>query len=527
MTGGTDFNDLAAEAGDDLIRDQLAAVTFPSNDSPAPTETLAAITLTDALQRFSLALPDAKVWDAIECKLLKQRAVQAWWGKEIFSQWLNHGTRATVRQDDVLASAAAAQAKGSGDLAAALNRYIYLYPSSEVWDVKNRCMIPVNALKVAIADVYDQWVKHPRRRQINRGELVFDPGGPWEQDGRINMFRGMPLKPVNDLDRCRNIRALIWHLCNEDNEIFDWLTRWLALPLQQVGAKLASAVIMHSDVQGAGKSLFFDEVMRKIYGEYGATLGQHQMESQYTEWRSQVLYALFEEIFSREQKYSHIGQIKHMVSGQTHRLEQKYVSSWEEANHMNAVFLSNEFLPMPIEPADRRMLVVWPEKKLPESLRLGVLDDIANGGIKAFYGWLLQLDMGDFHTHREPPITGAKRRLIDFGRPGWDLFHRDWAAGDLDVPYQTCLVNDLYKAYKQWCHAAGEKSVVSREKFSAFISSKERRVRDAHFWMDGVGQEKQKGTFIKIGELPDGKQQADWLGECVVAFRKNLKEENP
>lgn len=544
MTGSdnkkTDFNDLMIAEGEDAVRAQIDAVlesaegaavdviVFPAADAPvpAPVEKIAAITLEIALQRFSLALPDAKVWDAIECKLLKQRAVQAWWGKDLFKQWLDHETRATVNQSDVLASAAASQARGNGDLAAALNRYIYLYGSQDVWDVVQRCKMPVAVLRIAIANVFDEWVKHSRRREIRHVDLVFNPGGPWEQEGRINTFRGMPMKAADNLEGCRNIRALLWHLCNEDDEIFTWLKRWLALPLQKVGSKLASAVIMHSDVQGAGKSLFFDCIMRPIYGEYGATLGQHQMESQYTEWRSQVMYALFEEIFSRDQKYSHIGQIKHMVSGKTHRLEQKYVSSWEEANHMNAVFLSNEFLPIPIEPADRRMLVVWPEKKLPEVLRIGIVAELENGGINAFYGWLMAVEMGDFHAHTEPPMTAAKQRLIDFGRPGWDLFHRDWSAGDLDVPYQTCLVNDLYRAYKSWCHAAGEKSLVSREKFSAFISSKERRLRDTPYWMAGSGQDKQKGTFFKVGEMPEGKLQVEWLGECVAAFRKCLKDEN-
>ena len=69
--------------------------------------------------------------------------------------------------------------------------------------------------------------------------------------------------------------------------------RWLAYPLQHVGAKLRTAVLMHSEMQGSGKSLFFEGVMRPIYGRYAATLGQHQMESQYTDWQSNLLYGLF------------------------------------------------------------------------------------------------------------------------------------------------------------------------------------------------------------------------------------------
>ncbi len=138
-----------------------------------------------------------------------------------------------------------------------------------------------------------------------------------------------------------------------------WLALWLAYPLQHVGAKMATAVLMHSEVHGSGKSLLFDGVMRPIYGEYGATLGQQQMESQYTDWQSNLLYGLFEEIFSREKKYSQTGTMKQMITATSTRIEKKFVSGWEEDNHMNCIFLSNELQPFPVEPSDRRFLVVW------------------------------------------------------------------------------------------------------------------------------------------------------------------------
>lgn len=532
MTGAdikkTDFNDLMITEGEDVVRAQidaaLAAGDVPAA-SPLPSVEAGRMTLDEALQRFSLAIPDAKVWDSSERKLIKQGAARAWWGKPVFEQWMASPERATVRQDEVVASAAAAQSQGSGDLANALARYTYLYPTADVWDVKTRAVVPINSLKIAIADVYEQWVKHPRRRQIDRELLVFKPGAPWEKDGQINTFRGLPIKPLNNMDACRNIRAMIWHLCNQNDEIFQWLIRWMALPLQKIGTKMASAVIMHSDVHGSGKSLLFDNVMTALYGEYGAVFGQTEMESQYTEWSSQKLYAVFEEITSRQEKYNNTGKVKHMITGKTHRIQKKFVSSWEEANYMNSSILSNEFMPHPIEPADRRMFVVWPEKKLPSELRWGVMREIEGDGVKAFYGWLLSIDLGDFHSHSEPPMTEAKQRLIDFGRQGWELFHRDWSDGQLDVPYTACLVNDLYQVYRSWCHDAGERTILSREKFSGFLSSKERRIRDVRYIMDGQGQSTVKGTFFQIGQPEPDQARDKWLGDCAAKFRKCMKQD--
>lgn len=511
-----------------------AAPPAPSGDdgAPAPGSPLpslgevARFSLAELLQRFSLAMPDGKVWDAQDSRFIKKGAARDWWTERLFNQWLKHVDRATVNQDDVKAFAAAAAARGRGGLADALNRYVYIYPTDTAWDAKLRDRVPISALKLAIADVYDSWIKSPMRRDINADMLVFDPGGPLDQANRINTFRGLPIDPPN-LDEkaafaaCKNIRALVFQLCNGDEEVYWWLTKWLAYPLQHVGAKMASAVLLHSDIQGSGKSLLFEEIIKPMYGEYSSTLGQHQLESQYTDWRSRLLFALFEEIFSGATKFAHTGQLKQMITGKTQRIEKKYVAGWEEANHMNAVFLSNETQPFPVEPTDRRMLVLWPEKKLAEGAKDAVLAEARGGGVEAYLRYLLSYPLGDFHTHTEPPMTAAKQDLIDYSRFGWDLFHRDWSTGNTEWPYHTCLLVDLYGCYKAWCRANGEREI-TLNKFGANMSKKERRRRDVDYEIGGVIK---KGVFIFVQEPPGEGNQKNWLGDCVVEFRKHTKPE--
>jgi len=402
----TDFNDLYCASGGDAVRAQVLAAlddgpvvvvenepsqNAPESDSPPPPVIeVARFSITELLQRFSLAMPDGKIWDAVDSRFIKKGAARDWWGEKCYKEWLAHESRATVMQDDVAAFAAAAQLRGRGGLGDALNRYIYIYPTADVWDISARKRVPCASLKLAIADVYEGWLKHPSRRDIDNDALVFDPGGPLQQSGRINTFRGLPFDGKDDSANawkgCENIRELIWHLSNRDEEIYWWILKWLAYPLQHVGAKMASALLLHSDIQGSGKSLLFEEVIKPMYGEYGSTLGQHQLESQYTDWKVSSLFALFEEIFSGATKFAHTGQIKQMITGKTHRIEKKFVSGWEEANHMNAVFLSNETQPFPLDPSDRRMLVLWPRQKLTDELKAAVLSEIAAGCYARYAG---------------------------------------------------------------------------------------------------------------------------------------------
>lgn len=489
------------------------------SESPSPSEPEKP-TIELLLQRYCWAMPDGKIWDSLRKKIIKKIPFQISIGKELFKEWVEHENRREVNLEDVQNEISKAQISGSGGLAQAIRRYVYLNPSSTAWDNLTRQMVSLGDLRYAIADCFDQWLKHPERRDLPKENLVFDPTQQVDPKTHINMFRGLPITPTRNDDNCRNIRHMLWCLCNKENQIFEWICKWLAYPLQHVGAKMQSSVLMHSDVHGSGKSYFFDGVMRVIYGDYCRTFGQAELESQYNDWISQTLFGVFEEVLSRSQRYSHTGTLKQMITGTKVRVNQKYMQGWEESNHMNCVFLSNEVQPLPVEPSDRRFLVIWPESKLLDELKTGVDAELKKGGAAAFYDWLLRVDTTGFNAYSEPPPTEAKQRLIDIGRPAWEVFHDDWLNGRLDVPYCSCLVRDLFRVYVRWCNQRHE-NMVSMNRFSGYISSKERKRPDLHY---EYGSLQGKGSFFLIGKCPNGKTQSEWLAGCVGEFDRVTKK---
>ena len=520
MNEPTDFNDLHVLCGLDEVKRQVESALSLFSGSPVPPGNMARDSLEKLLERYQLT-DEAGVYDCQDKKLLRKHQAQTIFGKKLFEKWINSDDLKLVTAGKIRAAIAAEQRDGKGMLSRMLSRYTLLYPVAEAWDAEMRDIVEIKNLKIHWAECYDQWIKHPNVRRIRKENLVFDPLERFDPNSHINTFRGLPLKAAKNEILVQPVLRLLWQLCNEDEEIADFILKWLAYPLQNVGAKLASAIMMHSEMQGTGKSLLFDVVMRPIYGEYSSTLGQHQMESQYTDWRSRKLYCLFEEIFSRDQKYSHTGTVKQMVTGATQRIEKKFVSGWEEANHMNAVFLSNEIQPFPIEPSDRRMLVVWPDTKLDkEHVRqiVGDNDCVRPELAEAWYQYLLDYDLGDFHSHTEPPETAAKKRLIDFGRPSWDTFFLHWQRGALEIPFQTCLSTDLYQFYKSWCRQHGEHAV-SHTRFGGFVGVRLPRRNDVEY---AVGHGTKKGTFLFVGQVPSGVKQGAYLGDLVGSFKQSL-----
>lgn len=502
---------------------------LPGEDSPAPPGEAERATVDDLLKRYALLMPDGKVWDAHKRQIIKKSAFKDFVGAEVFKQWLEHDGRRTVDKAVTQKELPPPIAGGRG-LMAALMRYVYVNHTDFVWDRETRDTVTMGHLKYSIADCFDDWLKHPNRVEVPKSNFVFDPSQKVDPLTHINTFRGFAIKPDKDVFKCMQITEALFNICNRDEAVYWWLLRWLAYPLQNPGAKMATAVLVHSSVHGSGKSYFFDVVMRSIYGEYSKTVGQAQLEGSYNDWQSQTLYACYEEVLSRGQKYSHTGTIKQMITGTKVRIEKKFMSGWEESNHMNAVFLSNEILPLPLEPSDRRFLVIWPEEVMYTELQKGVDAELANGGGEAFYGLLLGVDMrmddGEmFGPHTKPPMTLAKQKLIGHNTPIWEVFYNAWSEGRLEwqgaiVPYCHCRVGDLFRLYDRWAQAHNE-TRYGCHKFQSFIASKIRKRPDVDY-SDGMGIKKATFFIVDGIECPKDTTQKDWLGSCVKEFERIL-----
>lgn len=517
----TDFNDLHVEESLDTVAGQLSAAVdhllgvpaeampepapgaetgqpdlppYPGEESPAEPPSpphseswadskvaeVAKPTIEVLLEHFALIYGSADVWDGLNRQKIKKSGFIATVGKDLAHKWMQHEKRRTIdpKSLPVLRGGRAIDGgAGGGDrLIEMLDKLTLLYGTETVWDDEKRMVMSLGAVRAAYGgDMVKRWQEDPRRKIIDADNLVFDPTMQLGPPTHINMFNGYPLVPEQNDEKALAVLELLFDLCRgEENyeEIGHWLLKWLAYPLQHPGAKMQTAVLMFGEKQGTGKSLFFEGITRPIYGEYGGTAGQHQLDSTFTAWKSRKTFMVFEEVLSREDRYSHIGTLKHMITGRDMRINPKNLPERVESNHLNSVFLSNESQPIPIELEDRRFLVIEARNKLTEERVNQLRGLMAQGLSSAFYHYLLHYPLGDFNPHTKPIMTEAKRKIIRYGRAGWDAFHEAWKAGDIQAPYCSCLSEDLYEVYERWCDRTHERKL-SLTKFSELLAGRE------------------------------------------------------
>ena len=283
----TDFNDLAVACGLGEVARQIMAVVnqtpapFASNDDIAPADTaIAALqqsVLYAMLQRYAKIMAPGratnKVYDLQQkVEYTKTQFNDHIGNKAIAKLWFEASTK-TITQDEVIRDRNELISKD--DAKGFFNRYLLIYGTKEVWDIQKHRRIEAKAVELSDKEAFDSWIKSPRKKMVDVDNIWFDPSRTRKAPNAepfVNTFVGLPLKPL-DIDgktaaeKCRPILELLHHLCEYDDNLYLWVLRWLAIPLQKPGAKMDTALIFHGHIQGAGKSLFFDRIMSRVYGE--------------------------------------------------------------------------------------------------------------------------------------------------------------------------------------------------------------------------------------------------------------------
>jgi len=396
------------------------------------------------------------------------------------------------------------------------------FNESTAFDHKTREVVRLQDMRDLCADkqLVREWQAHPDRRVVSKDDIAFDPGGDTSYES-CNLFAGMPIKPK--AGRCDGILDVLRFLCSrEENsrEIFNWVIRWLAYPLQHLGAKMQTALALHGG-EGTGKNLFFG-VIATIYGRYSLQFGQELVEDRFNDSFSAKLFGIGNEVVSRAEFYHLPGRIKSLITESAILINPKNKPRRGERNCCNLVFMSNRVDILKLDADDRRFMVIKTPEPASPDFYAAAAEEIRDGGAAALYHCLLNVELGDFTPQTKPLLTTAKRDLITLTKDSPERFWDAWRAGELACAYQPCTSADLYTLYRRWCSAEGERWPLAKNKFSAIVrrlcvvgSIQQKKI---------AGKNKQVIIPKDAPECPVDALPNHWITECVKAFEAELED---
>lgn len=399
-------------------------------------------------------------------------------------------------------------------------RFSLVYELSDtVFDAQECKLVPLASVRNICSSrmVFRNWMESANKRIVRVEEVGFDPAG---SDKRIkcNLWAGWPTEPVaGDHD---SLLELLWHLCSAEDDpraVYDWVLKWLAYPLQHPGAKMKTALIIHGP-QGSGKNMFM-EAYASIYGQYARVIDQAAVEDKFNDWASRKLFMIADEVVARAELYHIKNKLKVLITGDTIRINPKNVGAYEERNHVNFCILSNEVMPAILERDDRRHLVIWTPPKMDAVFYERVKIEIEGGGVAALHHYLLTLPLGDFKPWTLPPMTRAKRELVDASMGSSERFLREWRAKDLPLPLVPCRSEDLFDAYRFWCNRTGGRHpainvfVAEACKLGKLKSARRR------YLLNGIAKQ---GMVLSPDDFDDQVAGAE-LGDHIANFAESVR----
>lgn len=382
----------------------------------------------------------------------------------------------------------------------------------------------------------DDLKRHPvwTSRAYYIDEIGFDPSGT-DDYVKLNTWRGWPMKPK--AGRCELLLDLINFLCSAEKDSHrsaEWLLKWMAYPLQNPGAKMQSAIIMHGP-QGTGKSTLF-KTLARIYGykgnpyrNYAIVLDQKALQSNFNPDWDDKLFVLAEEVVNSAEKWQLKNELKELVTGDTMRIEGKFLNAVHKKNRINMAFLSNEHQPLPLDIGDRRHHVIYTPPALSKAFYAELAEELKNGGVEAFYDHLLHLDLTGFSEDSTPPVTEAKERLIAISSPSEIRFVTEWITGELEYPVGPCIAEDLYAAYLRWCRRNGETRPRPSNQFHGSVGNQAgwQKKKERIYESESSTATVLKPIITPPGANAGGKNEVSWRTESIRAFARAFENATP
>ena len=193
---------------------------------------------------------------------------------------------------------------------------------------------------------------------------------------------------------------------------------WWGFVLQHPGEKIGHAVVIIGG-QGVGK----DTVLRPLFEAVGlhnvASIDTATLFGQWTYFlRSQIVYCQEMITYGRRDLYN---ALKPYISAQATRLavNEKNLRQYFVPNNQNWIVTGNHDNAIALEDDDRRFWVhrSFTDEPPPSDYFSKLHAWLKSGGTERVFGWLKQRDLSGFDPMAKPPITAAKRTMLEASQP--------------------------------------------------------------------------------------------------------------
>ncbi len=262
------------------------------------------------------------------------------------------------------------------------------------------------------------WLQWKDRHECEGIEYM--PGGGQIHNDSYNVWKGMGAEPVKG-DVTPWLDVINNNIRSEEER--KYLVQWCAYPVQNLGAKLHTSVVLVG-VQGIGKSLL-GRALGMVYGnknykevDRGDVTGAFNAD--WTQSQLVVVEEMRGEHKGADKAF--MGRLKKIITSDQYRVKKKHVQEYNITNHVNFLFTTNDADSFSFEGDDRRFFVAHFEPVVDYYRDTGYwnrfVDWLSNDGPATLHHYLLNVDMEGFNPGEPAPETEYKKVMEEAAYSG-------------------------------------------------------------------------------------------------------------
>ena len=321
---------------------------------------------------------------------------------------------------------------------------------------------------VTTVSFIDSWLVDPSMRTYYKLDFLPMKTAP---ANIYNTFSGYEaekkaLFPV-DIDNSLIIKH-IKNLCNNDDNVFNYVIKYFARKLQRPYELTNTALIFKSN-EGAGKDLFFNYLGNKILGSdyYFNTEKPELLFGKFTSSLENKILIVVNETSGKD-TFQINENIKCAITADFNTIEHKGLKPYKNTNHIGYIYLTNNDNPVKVPVDDRRFCgiecnnLICNNKIYFDELR----SEINSGKFdKAFYNYLMNINTDNYDFTNERPKTNFYNDLQEMNKPTLIIFLEQFISKNTDDVTIEVPSNVLFTEFNDFVNKFNFKCVISLTKF--------------------------------------------------------------
>jgi hypothetical protein len=360
---------------------------------------------------------------------------------------------------------------------------------------------------------FKKWFENPNRKETKLPEWIPFTLTPVKTD-QFNLFVSLKHKmpAIDDLQQGRpvtpQIQPMLDHIrevyANNDAELFQYIMSWFAWKVQKPNQKIGTALVIKSELHGAGKNIVFDFLQMHVIGEQycrsidnlDSLLGKFNAGSEHS------LLVCLDEIGKKGVvNHENHNRIKSLITRKRQEIEQKGIDSRPANDYNDYIMFSNNNWVVLIEPSDRRFCCCEASNRYAGNTKYFTdlvatcMNDEAG---KYFFEYLLAFDISNF-IPSQIPVTSWKRDLREKSLPPMIRAITELIQCNLDSTETTWFISEFQDYYDNLKIDSKYKEKLSSGNFSKKLCT----ILDTPSTRSCKDKIRKAGIKISIPELQD------------------------